>query len=66
MVSGSYNNGGCVADEKLDTRIDPILLETVIMEDFGSVIKKRDQLGQFFFKLTHGKPVGYTLTISRT
>ena len=59
MVSGSHNNGGCVAHKNLDARIDPILLKTVIMEDFGSVIEKRDQLGQFFFKLPHGKPVGY-------
>ena len=63
MVSGSYNNGGCVAHESLDSRIDPILLETVIMEDFGSVLVKRDRLGQFLFKLTHGKPVGYYLAI---
>lgn len=46
---------------KLNSRMDRILLETVIMEDFGSVIDKRDRLGEFLAKLTNfNKPVGYS------
>jgi hypothetical protein len=42
-----------------NSRIDPLLIETVIMEDRGSIYKKRDKLGQFLSKLTNGKPVEY-------
>jgi len=42
------------------TRIDPILIETVILEDCRSVVENRDVLGQFLVKVsTGGKPVGY-------
>ena len=35
------------AHENLNARTNPILLENVTMEDFGSVIEKRNSLGQF-------------------
>lgn len=33
-------------------KIDLILIKTVVMEDFGFLIEKRDRMGQFLVKLT--------------
>jgi len=42
VVSGFDNSSGCVLTKTLTQ--GPILLGNVIMEDFGSVIEKRDSL----------------------
>ena len=38
------------------SRIDPLLIKTVIMQDTSSIYEKQDELKQF---LTNGKPVKY-------
>ena len=60
MVSG-YNGSKVIAllTQRRYTRIDPLLITTIVIKDFGSISEQWERLRRFLAKLTNGKPVAY-------
>ena len=60
MVS-AYNDSKVTAllTQSRYTRIDPLLITTIVIKDVGSILEQCERPRQFLAKLTNGKPVEY-------
>jgi hypothetical protein len=60
-VVNGYNDSKMTAllTQPWHTRIDPLLITTIVIKDVGSLLEQWERQRQFLAKLTNGKPVEY-------